>query len=70
MLLSCLFFLLGRGSVLAVLQFDKIIAFVWLYVSWCHSQGVWIGGATCYVITGNFLALLADLADTCLLGFI
>jgi len=52
------FFSLGRGSVLAVLNFDQIIAFVWLYVSWCHSQGVSIGGATCYVFTGNFFCII------------
>ena len=29
------------------------IAFVWLYVSWFHSQRVWVGRVICYVIMGN-----------------
>jgi len=51
------FCLLDRGAVCtaAVLEFDQMyIAFVWVYVSWFHSQGgVRIGNAIYKIITGN-----------------
>jgi hypothetical protein len=59
MLFSFLLCMLTRVSVYTVLNFGSThVAFVWLYVSWFHIQGVWIDGAICYVIMGNFSCII------------
>jgi hypothetical protein len=60
------FCLLSRGSVYTEHKIDQMyIAFVWLYVSWFHSQGIWIGS----VITGDPSCILADLVWYVFAGF-
>ena len=71
MLFSCLFRLLSRGSVHTVFNSDQVfIAFVWLYVSWLHSQGMgWQRHLLGY--HGQlFLQFWQTQFDTCLLGFV
>ena len=46
------FCLLGRGNVYTVQFRSKVIAFVWLCVSWFYSKGIWIGRVIC-LVKGN-----------------
>jgi len=61
---------LSRGGIYTVLNFGYMyIAFVWLYVSWSHSQGYGLAAPSARLSRATLLAFLTDLVWYVFVGF-